>query len=78
MPTLQQGCGTDAGALQDRRRVDGAGAEDHLTLRRRRIGLAVNADPDAAGVQPVAFELDSFDQGVTDDPRLSRPRAGSR
>ena len=47
--------------------MDGAGAENHRTRRAGRVGLAVHADPDAAGVQPVAFEGDDVDQGMTDD-----------
>ena len=67
---LQQRRGTDAGALQDGRRVNGAGAEDHLAPRRRRVRLAVHADPDRAGVQPVAFEFYSFDQRMADDVEI--------
>ena len=43
---LQQRCRADAGALQDRRRVDRAGAEDHLARRATAHRLAVDAHAD--------------------------------
>jgi hypothetical protein len=67
---LQQGDGPDAGALQDGRRMDGAGTENYIMGRARRAGLAVHADPDAAGVQPVAFKGDGVDQGIADDVEI--------
>ncbi len=66
----QRGMRADAGALQDRRRMDGAGREDHLASRPH--GPPLTADPhrNAGDMRAIALELQRIDQRLAHDRQV--------
>ena len=64
---FKQAARPDAGALQDRRRMDRAGRQDHLAPRPHRFALAAHLHAHAVGMRAIAFEGQRVDHRVADD-----------
>ena len=61
--------GADAGELENLRRADGAGGQDHLAPGRDRGDTASALAADAGGAPPV--QLDAVHEGARDDAEIA-------
>ena len=70
---VEPGARADAGALQHRRRMDRAGAQQHLAPRPHVAALAADRDANAVGMSAIALERQAVDDRVADDGEVGPP-----